>query len=86
VEKQIKIIILSSGNSLISEIEEFDPVQLGDPDWKLVNPYQIFDGEIDKPWLSQETDQNQFKIISDMVFSVAEPKKSLLEKYLEKTN
>ena len=86
VEKIVKIIVLSSGKTLISEVVEFDPDELGSPDWKLISPHEILEGHNLKPWLKDDTDQTEFLIVSDNVFTVIEPKKSLVEKYLEKTN
>ena len=85
MDKTIRLIVLSSGKTLISEVEEFTPSELGDPDWKLIKPYEIDESDI-RPWLESETDQTVFKIISDTIFTVADPKKELLEKYLEKNN
>ena len=51
MDKQVKIIVLSSGKPLISQIEEFDPPELGDPDWKLIKPHEILEGQMLEPWL-----------------------------------
>jgi len=83
MDKQVKIIILSSGKPLITQIEEFDPPELGDPDWKLINPHEILEEQILEPWLQNITDQNVFIIVSDTVLTVVEPVKELLDKYLE---
>ena len=86
MDKQVKIIVLSSGKPLITQIEEFEPPELGDPDWKIIKPYEILEGEILEPWLENNTDQTVFKIVSDTVLTAVEPKKELLERYLEKIN
>jgi len=83
MDNQVKIIVLSSGKPLISGIEEFVPQELGDPDWKLIKPHEILEEGILQPWLQSETDQREFIIISDTVLTVVEPKKELLEKYLD---
>lgn len=86
MKEKVKIVVLSSGKPLISQIEEFDPPELGDPDWKLIKPYEILEGQILQPWLQSNTDQNIFIIISDTVLTVVEPTKELLKNYLEKIN
>ncbi len=83
MDSQVKIIVLSSGKPLISQIEEFDPPELGDPDWKLIKPHEILEEQDLQPWLQNNTDQNVFIIVSDTVLTVVEPKKELLERYLE---
>lgn len=84
--KQIKIIVLSSGKPLIAEIEEFVPPEIGDPDWKLTNPYEILEDCNLKPWLNYATDQTEFIIISDTIFTVVEPQKNILDQYLKLIN
>jgi hypothetical protein len=86
MDKIIKIIVLSSGKTLITQIVEFDPIELGAPDWRLINPYSISNGDIIEPWLESCTDQTEFKIVSDIILTAIEPNSDLLEKYLEKIN
>lgn len=86
MDKIIKIIVLSSGKTIITQIVEFDPIELGAPDWRLINPYSISNGDILEPWLESCTDQTEFKIVSDTIFTAIEPKEHLIEQYLEKTN
>jgi hypothetical protein len=49
----------------------------------LIKPHEILEEGILQPWLQSETDQREFIIISDTVLTVVEPKKELLEKYLD---
>lgn len=72
---------------LISEIEEVVS-ELGEPDCKLVNPYQVKqhkDSDIkylDK-FLSGYTTENTFMISSDKILTLSNPTESLLNKYKE---
>lgn len=82
--KTIKCILLNVDNVLITEVVEID-VPIGDPDWKLVNPYRI-DAEANlTPW-PDVTDQREMKILSDHVLTVVDPKPEIIEKYLELTS
>ena len=85
MDKVVKIIVLSSGKTLITQIIEEEPEDLGSPDWRLINPHEIESENKLEPWLKNYTDQTVFMIVSDTILTVVEPKKDLLEKYLEKT-
>ena len=97
-EKNVKIIVLSGGKTLISEIIEINNIifDLDDPDsydsdsdddkidWELVNPFVVDRGELLDAWLKECTDQRKFKIISDNLLTVIEPIPSLIDDYLHK--
>jgi hypothetical protein len=81
----IKIILFPSLLTLISQIEEVEPEQIGEPDCKLVNPFQI-KGEFLEPWLNEYTNQNLFMMHSDKFLTLADPNKKILQIYKELIN
>ena len=85
MEKTIKVLLLTNNERLISEIIEVG-ADIGMPDCKLVSPHEIWEGPNLCPWMMDHTDQTEFMISSDKIITIADPKKDLLEKYLEKIN
>ena len=84
MESQVLILVLMNNTSLITRVEEISS-ELGEPDCRLIKPYLI-DSQLDiSPWLSELTNLDEFMISSDKILTLIEPKKSLLDKYLELT-
>ena len=94
MSKVIKIIVLTSQQILVSEIEEVGS-EIGEPDCKLINPIilttaddkvTIKEGSVVlKPWLQSFTKDTTFMMSSDKIITLAEPSSNILEKYLELT-
>ena len=94
--KTIKVIVLTTKQILISEIEEVGAVDIGQPDCKLVNPFLITTSEekitmaegvaVLKPWLLNVTKDDIFMISSDKILTLCDPTPTLEEKYLDLTN
>ena len=82
MEQQIKILVLTNGILLISQIEEVAAVDIGDPNCKMTSPY-IINGKEMLPWLSDVTDDVDIMICSDKILSLVEPHKSLVDSYLK---
>ena len=82
MEQQIKILALTNGTLLISQIEEVAAVDIGDPNCKMTSPYVIVGKEM-SPWLSDITDDVDIMICSDKILSLVEPHKSLVDSYLK---
>jgi hypothetical protein len=86
--ENLKIIILINGNILISQIEEISS-ELGEPDCKLIKPFQIKYQKLDvlaptlEPWLNDVTIQDTFMIHSDKILTITEARPTLIEKYTE---
>lgn len=76
----VKILILTTNQVLISQIEE-KPSELGEPDCKLTEPFVICDDETLTPWLLDYTNQNDFMISSDKILTIANPNSKLKTKY-----
>lgn len=80
----VQVIVLVNGQSIISKIAAVVS-ELGEPDCKLSNPYQIVDGKLD-PWLSDLTDATDaIMISSDKILTLVDPKETLLNDYLTLT-
>ena len=90
MSKVIKIIVLTSQQILVSEIEEVGS-EIGEPDCKLINPVilkttddklTIEEGKVTlTKWLSSFTHDNTFMISSDKIITLAEVAPQILEKY-----
>ena len=78
---QVKVLVLINQQILISQIEEVAPLDIGDPNCKLIEPFIL--GEIDtlSPWLIDVTNDNEFMMCSDKILTLVEAKPTLLEKY-----
>ena len=78
---EVQAIVLVNGTTIISKISAMVS-ELGEPDCKLINPYQIVDGNL-TPWLSELTDNTDaIMISSDKILTLVDPKDSLLNDYL----
>jgi hypothetical protein len=68
----------------VSEVEEVG-ADLGEPDCKLVKPFEIKKSISDdlylQPWNSDYTSQDTFMISSEKILTIVDPKPTLLEKY-----
>ena len=82
MEKTIKVILLTNSERLISEIEEVG-ADIGQPDCKLINPMEIWEGCNLAPWMPDHTHQDTFMISSDKIITLADPMPTLLEKYID---
>ena len=65
----------------MTQIEEVAPVDIGDPNCKMIEPYLIGERDTLSPWLVECTSQNEFMISSDKILTILDPKPTLLEKY-----
>ncbi len=88
--KVVKLIVLTSKEILVSEIEEVVS-EIGEPDCKLIHPVilkttddklTIQEGKVTlTPWLSEFTYDKTFMISSDKIITLAEVAPQILEKY-----
>ena len=81
---QIKILILTNNQILISQIEEVGS-DIGEPDCKLIKPFEVkksISSEIYlESWISDYTLQDVFMMSSDKILTISDPKPTILEKY-----
>jgi hypothetical protein len=83
MSKTVKCLLLKVDNVIVTEIEEV-PSELGEPDCRIINPYQInSEGEL-TPW-PEVTDQREMMIHSDSILTIVDPKEEIIEKYLKLT-
>jgi len=84
MERNVKCLLLKVDTVLITEIIEIGS-ELGEPDCKLINPYQFFNIDDLRPW-PEITNQTELMIHSDSILTIAEPKPEITKKYLELTS
>ena len=78
---QVKILVLTNNQILVSQIEEVSPLDIGDPNCKLIEPFILNDDSSLSPWLIDVTNDNEFMICSDKILTLVDAKPTLLEKY-----
>ena len=83
--KIVKIVQLTTNQSLISEIAEIAAVVPGEPDCKLINPFVVKEDNVLEPWLLNVTKDDIFMMSSDKILTLVDPTPTLLEKYLDLT-
>ena len=77
----VKVLVLTNKQILISQIEEVAPMDIGDPNCKLIEPFILGENDILSPWLIDVTNDNEFMMCSDKILTLVEAKPTLLEKY-----
>ena len=77
----VKVMCLIYNQILISQIEEVAPLDIGDPNCKLIEPFILGENDTLSPWLIDVTNENEFMICSDKILTLVEAKPTLLEKY-----
>jgi len=88
MERNVKCLLLKVDTILITEIIEVD-AQLGDPNCKLINPFQWKKRESSEefylePWI-EISNQKEFMIRAEDILTIADPTPELIENYLELT-
>ena len=81
---QVKVLVLTNKQILISQIEEVAPMDIGDPNCKLIEPFILGEAEFSdtlSPWLIDVTYDNEFMICSDKILTLVDPRPKILEKY-----
>jgi hypothetical protein len=84
MERNVKCLLLKVDTVLITEIIEVGS-ELGEPDCKLINPYEFFDVDTMKPW-PEITNQSELMIHSNSILTIVDPTPEIVEKYLELTS
>ena len=79
----IKCVLLDANNTLITEVEEI-MTEPGEPDCKLINPYQFNSIDNMKPWI-EATNQKEFMLRSEDILTIAEPTEEVIKRYKELT-
>ena len=77
----VKVLVLTNKQILISQIEEVAPMDIGDPNCKLIEPFILGENDTLSPWLIDVTNENEFMMCSDKILTLVDAKPTLLEKY-----
>ena len=77
----VKVLVLTNNQILVSQIEEVAPMDIGDPNCKLIEPFILGENDTLTPWLIDVTNENEFMLCSDKILTLVEAKPTLLEKY-----
>ena len=77
----VKVLVLTTKETLVSQIEEVAPLDIGDPNCKLIEPFLLNEDGTLSPWLIDITNDNEFMICSDKILTLVDAKPTLLEKY-----
>ena len=77
----VKVLVLTTDQILVSQIEEVAPLDIGDPNCKLIEPFLLNDDGTLSPWLIDITNDNEFMLCSDKILTLVDAKPTLLEKY-----
>ena len=78
---QVKVLVLANNQILVSQIEEVAPLDIGDPNCKLIEPFLVKEDDTLSPWLIDVTNDNEFMMCSDKILTLVDAKPTLLEKY-----
>ena len=79
--KNIKCLLLKVDTVLITEIVEVGS-ELGEPDCKLINPYEFLSMDNMIPW-PEITNQTEIMIHSDSILTIVDPTPEIIEKYVD---
>ena len=77
----VKVLVLTNKQILVSQIDEVAPMDIGDPNCKLIEPFVLGENDTLSPWLIDVTNDNEFMMCSDKILTLVEAKPTLLEKY-----
>lgn len=83
MSKTVKCLLLKVDTVIVTEIQELD-ADFGEPNCKLVNPYEFTDDKKLIPW-PEVTDQKEMMIHSDSILTIVEPSAEIVKQYLELT-
>ena len=78
---EVKVLVLTNQQILVSQLEEVAPMDIGDPNCKMIEPFLLNDDGTLSPWLIDITNDNEFMICSDKILTLVDAKPTLLEKY-----
>ena len=79
--KQVKGLLLKIDNVVVCEVEEIQ-AELGEPDCKIMNPYQYDKDTGLTPW-PDFAGKTEMMLRSDDILTMVEPKQEIIDEYLE---
>ena len=77
----VKVLVLTNNQILISQLKEVAPLDIGDPNCKMIEPFILNEDGTLSPWLIDITNDNEFILFSDKILTLVDAKPTLLEKY-----
>ena len=77
----VKVLVLTNNQILISQLKEVAPLDIGDPNCKMIEPFILNEDGTLSPWFIDITNDNEFMICSDKILTLVDAKPTLLEKY-----
>ena len=78
---EVKVLVLTNNQILVSQLEEVAPMDIGDPNCKMIEPFLLNEDGTLSPWLIDITNDNEFLICADKILTLVDAKPTLLEKY-----
>ena len=78
---EVKVLVLTNKQILVSQLEEVAPMDIGDPNCKLIEPFIINEDDTLYPCLIDVTNDNTFMMCSDKILTLVAANPTLLEKY-----
>ena len=78
---EVKVLVLTNKQILVSQLEEVAPMDIGDPNCKLIEPFLLKEDGTISPWLIDVTNDNTLMMSSDKILTLVDAKPTLLEKY-----
>lgn len=84
MDNDVNLIVLSNGTILISKVDRTIPIEIGDGEYIFTKPFVCDSNGTLSSWLSEFTLENKFRIGSDKIITMTDPKPDLLKNYLEK--
>ena len=85
MDKTIKAILLTTNQTLVSQIDEVAASVPGEPDCKLTKPFVLTSDGMLESWMMTATRDEEFMISSDKILTLATPTPTLVEKYEDLT-
>ena len=66
---EVKVLVLTNKQILVSQIEEVAPMDIGDPNCKLIEPFVLGENDTLSPWLIDVTNDNEFMLCSEKILT-----------------
>ena len=65
----VKVLVLTNKQIQVSQIDEVAPMDIGDPNCKLIEPFILGENDTLSPWLIDVTNDNEFMMCSDKILT-----------------
>ena len=68
----VKALVLTNNQIIVSQLKEVAPMDIGDPNCKMIEPFLLNEDGTLSPWLIDITNENEFMICSDKILTLVE--------------